>query len=525
MYTLLNKRIKSIIDNQLEYLLQDSKTGLEKESLRVTPNGCISQTVHPKALGSALTHPWITTDYSESLLEFVTPPLSRAHKTLDYLLDIETFVYQKLGDELLWTASMPCIIRSESDIHIANYGSSNAGKMKSIYRKGLALRYGKMMQVIAGIHFNHSFSLQFWPVYQQLEASKADERAFIDGSYMSLTRNLLRYGWLIPYFFGSSPAICKSFLEGISMPENMRVLYDSTFYEPYGTSLRMGDIGYTNLKEGETGVKANYNSLSGYTQSLRKAINTPFPPYNEFGIKMDGEYQQLNANLLQIENEYYSTVRPKQILNGMEKPVDALDARGIQYVELRSLDINAFHPAGLTHNQLYFLKTFMLFCLLQESPEIDGRERCEIDNNQSLVAHQGRKPGLKLSRNGESIQLKVWAEELMLAMAPVAEILGDTHNEGCYQDSHEWHLNLVRHPDLTPSARMLEELFSEDENYYEFARRKSLEHREIFLNRKLDTTKEQMFIRMAEASLRKQVEVEASDHIVFDSFLKNYLSK
>lgn len=525
VYTKLNQRIASITDNKLESLLQGSKTGLEKESLRVNPDGHISQADHPEKLGSALTHPWITTDYSEALLEFITPPLDSGRDALDFLLDIETFVYQQLDNELLWTTSMPCIISGESDIQIAEYGSSNAGKMKSIYRHGLAWRYGKMMQVIAGIHFNYSFPVQFWPAFQEMEADPSSERKFIDKSYMSLTRNLLRYGWMIPYLFGSSPAICKSFLAGIKKPVNMKVLNNNTCYEPYGTSLRMGDIGYTNLKEGEAGVKANYNSVSAYTNSLRGAINTPFKPYEEIGIKVDGKYRQLNSNLLQIENEYYSTVRPKQILKDMEKPVDALDARGIQYVELRSIDVNAFHPAGLTYQQLTFLRTFMLFCLLQESPEINVEEQKEIDTNQSLVAHLGRKPDLKLWRSGEQITLKTWAEELMEAMEPVAQLLGEAHGLDCYMDSHMLHLDLVRNPDMTPSAKILDELFSNKESYYEFARRKSIEHRDIFLERTLSDEKESLLKEMAKSSIQKQAEIESSDEISFEQFLENYFAR
>lgn len=524
MYSKLNQRISAITDNKLEGLLKDCKTGLEKESLRVTPDGHISQSMHPRQLGAALTHPWITTDYSEALLEFITPPLSNGKQALDFLLDIETFVYQQLDDELLWTTSMPCIISAESDIGIAEYGSSNAGKMKHVYRRGLAWRYGKMMQVIAGIHFNYSFPLQFWPAYQQLEGDTGNRREFVDKSYMALTRNLLRYGWIIPYLFGSSPAICKTFLTGIKKPENMKVLNNNTCYEPHGTSLRMGDIGYTNLKEGEAGVKANYNSVQEYTASLRKAITTPYQPYEDIGIKVAGEYRQLNTNLLQIENEYYSTVRPKQVLDGMEKPVDALDARGVQYIELRSLDINAFHPAGLTRIQLNFLKTFMLFCLLQESPELTPEERREVDANQSQVAHLGRKPGLKLSRNGKPITLNSWAEELMHAMDPLAELLGEIFDEDCFPEAHEHHHNLVRHPDMTPSALILDELFGFKESYYEFAHRKSQEHRNIFMQRELSATKIQMFKDMAATSIAAQQEMEAADEISFDQFLSDYFS-
>lgn len=522
MFTLLNKRLQFIIQNNSYALLRDNQTGLEKESLRVTERGQISQQMHPRVLGSALTHPSITTDYSEAMLEFITPPLPQAYKALDYLLDIETFVYQNLDNELLWTTSMPCIIKGEDDIRIAEYGSSNAGRMKSVYRHGLAWRYGKMMQVISGVHFNHSFAEQFWPEYQQLEGDQGTLRDFIDQSYMATTRNIQRYGWLISYLFGSSPAICKSFLAGMSKPENMKFFNNNTCYEPYGTSLRMGDIGYTNRKETESGIKANYNSLADYIRSLRAAINTPFAAYEAIGVKVDGEYRQLNANLLQIENEYYSTVRPKQILQGMEKPVDALEQRGIRYIELRSLDINAFHPAGLDHKQLYFLEVFMLFCLLQDSPMIHQQERQAIDDNQSRVAHLGRKPQLTLWRDDQQVLLADWADEIINAMLPVAELLNRVHEEACYTKSVLAHLDLVKHPELTPSARILDEMFANNESYYQFARRKSQQHRDIFLQRTLSPDLMAEFKQSAQQSIIKQQSLEAKDQQDFEQFLAVY---
>jgi glutamate--cysteine ligase len=505
-------------------MLLDSLTGLEKESLRVGNNGYISQKKHPESLGSALTNPWITTDYSEALMEFITPPLKRAYQSLDFLLDIETFVYQQLDDELLWTTSMPCIIGGESEIKIAEYGSSNAGMMKTVYRSGLAQRYGKMMQVIAGIHFNHSIAETFWPVFQEIEKNNDNPRMFINQSYMAMTRNLQRFGWLIPYLYGSSPAICKSFLSGIPKPENMESLNNNTCFERYGTSLRMGDIGYTNHQEGKTGVKANYNSLEKYTRSLREAISTPCPNYMAKGVKVNNEYIQLNANRLQIENEYYSTVRPKQILQGFEKPVDALDRRGIQYVELRSIDINTYEPAGLTRNQLFFLETFMLFSLLQDSPFINADERIEIDRNQSLVAHQGRKPALKLSRFNQDISLKNWANELLDSMTPVAELLDQAHTCIRYREAVQHAKMLIDNPDLTPSAIMLEDIFSSGDTYYEFASRKSQEHREYFLRQKLDDKVKNKFATTAQESLQQQKQMEENDVLDFDTFLERYFA-
>jgi glutamate--cysteine ligase len=526
LYTILNKRLQKIEENNLSELLEDSQTGLEKESLRVDTNGHIAQTKHPEILGSALKNPWITTDYAESLLELITPPCDRAYQSLDFLKNIESFVYQQLGDELLWTSSMPCIIRGEDDIKIAEYGNSTGGKMKHVYRQGLAWRYGKMMQVIAGIHFNHSISKRFWSAYQGLEqAEKRTEQGFINHSYMGMVRNIQRYGWLIPYLFGASPAICKTFLDGIPKLDSMKVYNKNTYYEPWGTSLRMGDIGYTNRKENKAGIKVSYDSIDGYIDSLRCAISTPHPAYEKIGIKVDGEYRQLNSNLLQIENEYYSTVRPKQILGCFEKPVDALSSRGIRYVELRSVDINPFHPAGISHKQLFFLEVFMLFCLLQDSPKIDKKEQQEIDENQSLVAHSGRKPHLELSQNTKKRTLTSWGAELLNAMMPVAELLNKVHIDTCYVSALKHQMELIKHPELTASARVLDDLMSNHSSYFDFAQSKSSQHRQYFLERELSKADWVKFSQQAELSIKEQQKVEVNDDVDFNSFLKYYFEQ
>jgi glutamate--cysteine ligase len=523
LYTVLAKRLLNIEKNNIKERLRNSQTGLEKESLRVDTKGHIAQTPHPKVLGSALKNPWITTDYAEALLELITPPCNRVYQSLDFLQEIESFVYQQLGDELLWTNSMPCIIRGEDDIKIAEYGDSTGGKMKHVYRQGLAWRYGKMMQVIAGIHFNYSIGKSFWSAYQKSEQQeKRSPQNFINHSYMEMIRNIQRYGWLIPYLFGSSPAICKTFLSGIPKLDSMKIYNNSTYYEPWGTSLRMGDIGYTNRKESKAGIKANYDTIEQYIESLRYAISTPHAAYEKIGVKVDGEYRQLNANLLQIENEYYSTVRPKQILGCFEKPVDALSARGIRYVELRSVDINPFHPTGITHKQLFFLEVFMLFCLLQQSPKIDKKEQQEINKNQSLVAHFGRKPNLELSHNNKKHTLISWGSELLDAMMPVAELLNTVHADTCYVSALKHQMELVEHPELTYSARVLDELMSNHDSYFAFAQSQSAEHRHYFLERKLGEASRKKFTQQAKQSILEQQKVEANDDINFDSFLKHY---
>jgi len=524
MYHLLEQRLRAIDTHRLHPYLRLSRTGLEKESLRVNRAGRLSQRNHPVALGSALTHPWITTDYAESLLEMITPPQSRATQSLDFLLDIETFVYQHLDDELLWTTSMPCVLSGEDGIRIAEYGSSNTGRMKHIYRQGLAWRYGKLMQVIAGIHFNYSIDEAFWPPWQALQGDTGSLRGFRDAGYMGQIRNLQRYGWLIIYLFGTSPAICKSFLGGKPTPDNLTELSNHTLYEPFGTSLRMGNIGYTNRKEHESGIQVCYSTLETYVASLRRAITAPCPEYAKIGVKVDGSYRQLNANTLQIENEYYSTVRPKQPLQRYEKPTDALEARGIAYVELRSLDVNAFHPAGLTRKQLCFLEVFMHFCLLQESPILDAEERREIDLNQTLTAHQGRDPALDLQQFGKTRRLHDWAGELLQAMRPVAELLNSVHHETCYTDALDSQTQLVAHADRTPSARVLEEMQDNHESFFEFAQRKSSEHREYFLKRTLADGLTKELQQLAKDSLAQQAAIEQADNTDFDTFLDNYFA-
>ena len=522
MYQQLQQRLHVIQQHQLHAALRESRTGLEKESLRVTPQSTLAQTDHPKVLGSALTHPWITTDYAESLIELITPPQARAPDALDFLLDIETFVYQHLDNELLWTTSMPCVLHGEDDIRIAEYGSSNAGRMKHIYRQGLAWRYGKTMQVIAGVHFNHSISEDFWAPWQQLEGDKGSLRAFTDQQYMALTRNLLRYGWLVIYLFGTSPAICKSFLGGRKAPETMQEFNEFTLYEPYGTSLRMGNIGYTNSKENARGVQVCYDSLESYTASLWKAITTPSEEYAKIGVKVDGVYRQLNSNILQIENEYYSTVRPKQPLNGFEKPVQALNQRGIKYIELRSVDINAFHPAGLTHEQLRFLEVFMHFSLLQASPKINAAERQMINANQILVAHQGRKPNLLLQQAERSLDLQAWGLELLSQMQDVAALLDEVHGEYCYQAAVLHQMELIKNPELTPSAQMLREMQENGASFFSFAQNKSRQHRDFFLQRHLSQAREQEFIQLANDSLLKQQTIEKNDKLSLEQFLEAY---
>ena len=496
--------------------------GLERECLRVAPDGVIAFTRHPRALGAALTHPWITTDYSEALLELVTPPAGSPREVLDFLRDLHVFVYGRIRPERLWAGSMPCILAGEENIPIAEYGTSNRGRMKHVYRVGLGHRYGRIMQVIAGIHFNFSFADAVWEALQAARGEGGPLRSFRDEETMGLIRNLQRYGWLVPYLFGSSPAVCKTFLDG--RPTRMPAFDESTYYEPYATSLRMGNIGYQNRREEGVGVKACYDSLGAYILSLRHAIETPALLWEDIGVVVDGEWRQLNANILQIENEYYSTVRPKQVLEDLEKPTLALKRRGVRYVELRSPDVNVFQPLGVDEEELRFLEAFGLFCLLADSPKIRLQERWEIDRNLEKVAQHGRDPALRLLRDGKGLSLREWADEVLGAMEPVCAALEEARG-GAHRAALAAQRAKVADPDLTPSARVLAEMRENGESFHQFARRYAQRHLEHFSRRALDPAVEERLVAEAEASLARQAAIEAGDDVDFATFLARYFAQ
>jgi glutamate--cysteine ligase len=501
--------------------LRDNRIGLEKESLRVAPDGRLAKTPHPAALGSALTHPHITTDFSEALIELVTPALTDPRAVLDFLRDIHVVVNRHLDDERLWATSMPCVIEGGAAIPLARYGTSNAATMKTVYRRGLGNRYGRVMQVIAGVHFNFSFADAFWTLYQAERDAQADPTFFRSESQMGMIRNLQRHGWLVPYLFGASPAVCDSFVQGHTT--DLERFDPHTLYYPYATSLRMGDIGYQNKQEEGTGMKACYDSLDAYVRSLTWAIETPCPRYETIGVKVGDRYEQLNDRVLQIENEYYSTVRPKQITDWLEKPTQALRRRGIRYVELRSLDVNLFEPLGVGLEQLEFLETLMLYALLQDSPRIAARERRDIDENQVLVAHRGREPGLRLARKREAVELRGWAHEILDEMAGAAELL-DGGSDGPHAASLRRQREKIDHPDLTPSARMLAEMRERGEGFFALAWRWSETHRQTFRDTRLDPEQSVLFERLAAESIARQNEIEASDEVDFDTFLSDYFA-
>ncbi len=534
-------------------LLDGSRIGLEKENLRVQADGVIAQSDHPAGLGSALCNPYITTDYSEALLELVTPALQSTHDALDFLHQTQRLVQRNLAkNEFVWNTSMPCLLGGSDNIRVGCYGDSYPGRMKSVYRRGLGLRYGRSMQTIAGIHFNYSWPETFWqavahmivdaPGRFSVELVNLAARAINDSSYtrftsemyLCATRNVLRRTWLIPLLFGASPAVCRTFMEGKTISKDFAVHGNDTLYQRYATSLRMGDIGYNYSKKAAESISVDYSDLASYTNDLHRLITTEHDSYAELGLLDEaGEHQQLNLNLLQIENEYYSPVRPKQLAERFEPPVVAMRSRGILYLELRCIDVNMLEPAGMSQQQLDFFEIFLLQALLDRSPPIDKHESRINGTNISTVAHRGRDPQANVIFKNRQMSVRDAAAALLSDMQPVAEFLDKHRNTAAadaavadrYSSALRSQQEKVANLDQTPSAVILDELLSSGQSFIESARAHSNEAASFYADLPADEDTQASLQQAVDASTPAQRMLEEQSTGSFEDYLDKYFKQ
>jgi glutamate--cysteine ligase len=484
--------------------LRGMRRGIERETLRVQPEGSLALTPHPQALGSALTHPCITTDFSESQLELITGAHDSTAAVDRELQQIHRFVARVLGDEAMWAASMPCRLPPDETIPIGRYGSSNVGRAKSIYRMGLGLRYGRRMQTISGIHYNWSLP------------------GVDDAGYFGLIRNFRRHAFVLLRLFGASPAVCACFVEG--RRHTLQAIGPDTYGLPHATSLRMGRLGYQS--DAQAALNVSYNSLSGYAASLHGALTTPFPPYEAIGVRnLGGEYNQLATSLLQIENEFYGTIRPKRTIRTGERPLRALRERGVEYVEVRCMDLDPFEPTGIHLQTMQFLDIFLLHCLLSDSPPDSPEETVALSRNQHLVASHGRQAGLMLERSGSACSAQAWGQEILDELMPLAELLdrrlgGVAHAQAVQAAQRQW-----AEPDTTPSARVLQVMQADFGGcFHSLALSQTQQARRHWLEQALEPEVQQRFEMAAEVSRREQRQRESADVLPFEDYRQQYLA-
>jgi glutamate--cysteine ligase len=506
------------IEQELD-LLAGIRRGIEKESLRVGPDGLLSQRPHPTCLGSALTHPNITTDFSEAQLELITDVHDTPGSVIGQLEDVHRFVYQCLDDELLWTSSMPCKMPDDDRIPVGRYGSSNVAQAKTIYRIGLGNRYGRLMQTISGIHYNFSVADGLWQLLAGALGARPTQD-FQTQAYFGLIRNFRRFSWLLIYLFGASPALCRSFVK--DKPHPLQAFDDNSLYLPAATSLRMGRLGYQS--DAQSSLHISYNSLDQYARSMQQALTQPYPAYERIGVKVNGEYRQLSNTLLQIENEFYGTIRPKRPVRDEERPLTALRRRGVEYVEVRCLDLNPFLPVGIDEMQIRFIDTFLLYCLLADSPADSEKESALMSANQLTIVERGREPGLVLNRTSGPVSREAWSREVLEGCRPLAELLDRARGGDAYIHAWEEQCRKVDDPELTPSAQVLAIMRTQSLPFFRFALNQSIAHKGYFDAHRLRDQQFDQCRQQADASLEAQRQIEAADVVDFDTYLANYLA-
>ncbi|AWL30283.1 glutamate--cysteine ligase [Acinetobacter defluvii] len=505
-------------------LFQGMLRGIERESLRMQSNGFLSQADHPKTLGSALTHPYITTDYSEALMEFITPPKASIPEALNYLADIHAVVHRHLENgEKLWPLSMPCMLDDqEKNIRLAQYGSSNIGKFKTLYRHGLGIRYGRRMQTISGVHYNVSFPDALFEQLQQHESNEALKNLSLQDyrshRYLGLVRNFIRLTPLVMYLVGASPSVCKCFMTG--REHHLLPLIKGTLFTPYATALRMGRFGYQNSAQKQLGI--HYNNLECYVAELQKAVHTPYAQFSHLGLNNEqGEPIQINDHVLQIENEYYSLVRPKQVPQAGETPSEALANRGIGYVELRAVDVNPYEAIGINETTAGFLEVLALYCLLKDSPELWEEEQDLIEHNQNEVVNRGRAPNATIQEAGQHYPLAQWADRHLQEMLVLADVLNQSYVTTLYSDALKVMHERVQNVDITLSAQVIEDTLQHG-GTWSFGSAMAHQHVENYQQHVLSPETLAYFEGLATSSLQQQQQLEQETDLSFDDYLAKF---
>ena len=500
--------------------LAGMKRGIEKESLRAQPSGALALTPHPAALGAPLTHPHITTDYSESQLELITGVHAGVESCLTELTEIHQYVYRTLadpahgsGNERLWVGSMPCGLPTDETIPLGRYGASNVGRAKSVYRMGLGHRYGRRMQTISGIHYNWSLP------------------GLSNDDHFALIRNFRRHAFVLLTLFGASPALCSSFVAG--REHGLKALAPDqahTLHLPHATSLRMGRLGYQS--DAQSSLAVSYNSLDSYAASLFGALTEPYAAYEKSGIRnLGGEYNQLATTLLQIENEFYGTIRPKRVIRTGERPLHALRERGVEYIEVRCMDLDPFEPVGINAQTMRFIDIFLLHCLLAESAPDTPAEIAALGRNQHRAAAFGREPGLKLERVDASgrvrdVLLVEWADEILAQCGPIAAALdaiqGDTTQ--AYRDALAAAGQGLVKPHTLPSARVLATLEQDfGGSYTAFVRAMGERTRAQISALPWSAAQQAAQVAAARESVAARRAIEGADTLDFESWRQAYL--
>ncbi len=417
-----NEKLKSTLNKLKDNGFFNSlviRRGIEKEFFRVDSDGYISKSSHPKSLGSALTNKFITTDFAEAQLELVTPTFEDIDSLYDFLYSLHVFVAQNIEDgEMLWPFSMPPKIENESDINLGYYHQSNIGLLKHVYRRGLKVRYGPTMQCVSGMHYNFSIKPESLYIFSQ-----SNDQENMNKAYLSLVRNFKRIFWFILSEFGQTNIVDKSFVKG--RVHNLEELNNEDMYLMDATSLRMSEIGYQSKAQRDLDIK--YNSLESFLKKIKDAITIPYPEFEAKGLKdADENYQQISTGIIQIENEYYDSIRPKRSASNNMRPYELLKNFGIEYLEIRGVDLSPHDITGISKHHMRFLDVVLIYCLIKDSPKISSEEKDLIDRNDQITIYDGRNENTEVFIGGEKININVAKDKIFEELKEVASFFNES---------------------------------------------------------------------------------------------------
>ncbi len=442
-----NKIIKTVIDNNLHELLLNGNFGIERENLRVTQNGTLAQTDHPTIFGDKLRNPYITVDFAESQMELITPPLPNIKEMCDFLENLNDIVLSELKDEYLWPQSTPPEINQNDEIKEASF-KDGVGKSAADYRQHLSKKYGKIKQLLSGIHFNFSFNDDFLNAMFTACNTDLSFKEFKNSLYLRVAKNYTKYRWIIVYLLGASPSIHKTYCS-----ENKCKLGElkDTFSFIEGISFRQSASGYRNSEE----FFVPLETLDGYIEAINKLIS-------------DGKI--IDAR------EYYSPIRLKS--GGKKNTLESLKQNGIEYLEIRTIDINPYHKLGIAPNDLYFLHLFLIYCLLKKCENENDCIFSELDNknaniNQERIAIEGQNNNIEIADKNIKKTAQQWALNILEEITCTSEYLNITDEN--YLNAVKYQKEKIENPDNTYSRKLLKDI--ENSSFIQFHMEKAREYK------------------------------------------------
>lgn len=384
------EKIKSLLTRED---LLGGHFGIEREGLRCEISGKLALTPHPEVFGEKLRNPYITTDFSESQLELITPAMDTLEETYDFLSGLYDIAVMEIGDEYIWPQSMPCIIPEDKKIPIARFCKCPPGVDAESYRQKLMLKYGGKKQLVSGIHYNFSFKESLIQKFHTAYAPQLDTKSFKNSLYLKVTRNYLRYRWLIIYLLGSTSTMHETYVEACG--KQLKKISSDSFSSDGALSYRNGDCGYQN----KTAIFPNYDSVGEHIASLERFIK---------------------EGTIESHKELYSQIRLKAKDNG--NLLESLQKDGICYLEYRSIDINPFDRAGISLNDLYFMQLFNLYLLFKEESDYTLWQEEALENQKAIATH-GQKE-LQLKKDGNLVLKEDWGMEMLQEMRELNDTLG-----------------------------------------------------------------------------------------------------